>query len=137
MAKKFQKQGTDVKARFGGAVSILGESMRKAASDDVLSNIIVLPELKEHIRRLKPEERELLKQDIQQNGCKDKILLWRRENDFPIIDGHNRFEICQELGIPFDYELRDFTSLEAVQEYMLFIQLGKRNLSAFEISLLK
>ncbi|MTI29588.1 hypothetical protein E1171_02080, partial [Cytophagales bacterium RKSG123] len=96
--------------------------------------IIILPELKKYMRQLKPSEYNTLKEDIKEKGIRDKILLWKRENDSPIIDGHNRYEIGEDNNIEFDWEYMHFDSIEEVQAYMLNIQFGKRNLSTLEIS---
>ncbi len=105
--------------------------------DAVKENIKILPELEYFIRKLNSPEYHLLLTDIQKNGCKEPIKLWRRENDFVIVDGHHRFQICQELGIDFKTESIEFNSIEDVKSYMAKVQLGRRNLTAQENAYLR
>src|SRR5215475_2653312 len=46
---------------------------------------------------LSPQEREALKEDIKQRGIQVPIEL---DNAGAILDGHHRWEIAQELGVP-------------------------------------
>lgn len=47
---------------------------------------------------LAPEEYAQLEANIE--GCRDPLVVW----DGTLIDGHNRFEICSKLGLPFKTE---------------------------------
>jgi len=58
-------------------------------------------------------------------GCRDPIRVW---HEF-IVDGHNRYEICCEYGIPFGIEEIEADTVEDVKVWMLKNQLGRRNLS--------
>jgi DNA modification methylase len=82
-------------------------------------------ELKDLIPPLSQSEYSTLEQSIIDEGCRDKILTW---ND-TIIDGHNRYEICNRHKIPFATEDRDFDSIEDVKIWMIDNQKGRRNLS--------
>lgn len=52
------------------------------------------------------------------------------ESEWPffLIDGHNRYEICTRLGIPFDVTMLNLSSRDAVEDWMDANQLGRRNL---------
>lgn len=59
--------------------------------------------------------------------------------DWPrtLLDGHNRYEICTRLELPFDvHELR-FKSREEAEDWIDKNQLGRRNLDARQMSLLR
>jgi N6-adenosine-specific RNA methylase IME4 len=45
-----------------------------------------------------------------------------------LIDGHNRYEICTRLGLPFEVVVKEFDNREAVMDWMDATQLGRRNL---------
>ncbi len=107
--------------------------LQKAVKD----NIAILPELEFFIRKLNESEFNLLKADIEKNGCKEPLKLWQRKEDFVLVDGHHRFQICKELGVEFKVEALDFSSLEDVKVYMAKLQLGRRNLTNQEISYLR
>lgn len=84
------------------------------------------PEFKSLIPPHTPEERAQLEQNIlQKRKCHDAIVLW---NGY-IIDGHNRFEICEAHGIEFEVKDKDLKSREAAKIWILENQLARRNLS--------
>jgi ParB family chromosome partitioning protein len=61
------------------------------------------------------------------------------KEDWPctLLDGHNRYEICTRLELPFDvHELR-FKSREDAEDWIDKNQLGRRNLDARQMSLLR
>lgn len=132
--KKFNLDTTveDVKSRSFNHVPI-GNQLQNTVKE----HIVILPELEFFIRKLNASEYHLLSEDIRQNGCKEAIKLWRRENDFVIVDGHHRFQICKELGIEFKTESLEFSSLDEVKIYMAKLQLGRRNLTVQETSYLR
>ncbi len=53
-----------------------------------------------------------------------------------LVDGHNRYEICRKHGIPFNTTIKGFDSREQVKEWIILNQFGRRNLSAYDRSLL-
>ncbi|MEH0152920.1 ParB N-terminal domain-containing protein [Limibacter armeniacum] len=130
MAKKFLKQGgTGVKDKFGSR-SALADQMK----DVVRENIKILPELQKFIRPLNEQEYNLLKLGISKDGCKEPLKLWRQGDDYIIVDGHHRYQICSELGVEFKYELLELADISAVKQYMIRLQMGRRNLTAQEVS---
>jgi ParB-like chromosome segregation protein Spo0J len=84
--------------------------------------------LKALIPPLSAEEYAGLKESIRADGCRDAIVTWNGA----IVDGHNRYEICGELGIPFRTTERDFENDDAAIEWILQNQLARRNLSDAE-----
>jgi len=67
----------------------------------------VEPKLRDVLIPLSKEKYEALEADILQNGCIQPIVVWNGT----IVDGHNRYEICQKHGIPFDTVEHQFDSL--------------------------
>ena len=49
-----------------------------------------------------------------------------------LIDGHNRYEICTRLGLPFEVVVQEFDSREDVIVWMVDNQRGRRNLNDFQ-----
>ena len=62
-------------------------------------NIVVNEELKAYIDPLTPEEHDALERSILAEGCRDALVLW---GDV-LVDGHNRYGICQKHGLPFQF----------------------------------
>ena len=108
-----------------------------ATQDDIKSNIKILSELKNLIPPLTEEEFEQLRLNISAEGCKDTLVVAKLDNDYILVDGHNRYKICAENKIFFKVELKDFQNIGAIKEWMILNQLGKRNLTDLQKSYLR
>ncbi len=92
-------------------------------------NITVNPELKAYIDPLTPEEHEALERSLLAEGCRDALVLW---GDV-LVDGHNRYGICQKHGLPFQtVQNPRFQSMEDVHLWMIDQHLGRRSVSDFQ-----
>ena len=92
-------------------------------------NITVNPDLKAYIDPLTPEEHEALERSILAEGCRDALVLW---GDV-LVDGHNRYGICQKHGLPFEtVQNPRFQSMEDVHLWMIDQHLGRRSVSDFQ-----
>ena len=89
------------------------------------TKLLIDPEFRSLIRPLTEEEHTLLEMNLKEYGCMNPIVVW---NDI-IIDGHNRYEICTKLGIPFDVKEMSFSSRDEVRIWICNFQLSRRNLS--------
>ena len=48
------------------------------------------------------EERQQLENNIVDlGGARDPLVVWARTGTLTLLDGHNRYEICTRLGLPF------------------------------------
>lgn len=91
-------------------------------------NIVVNEELRTYIDPLTPEEHEALERSILAEGCRDALVLW---GDV-LVDGHNRYGICQKHGLPFQtVQNARFQSMEDVHLWMIDQHLGRRSVSDF------
>ena len=77
---------------------------------------------------LTEDEYHLLEESILIEGCRDALITWHGV----LVDGHNRYKICTEYGIPFDTTETDFESRDAVIEWIIKNQFGRRNLPLYE-----
>ena len=84
-------------------------------------------EFRDLIPPLTPQELEQLEANISRDGCRDPLVVWLGEN--VLIDGHNRYEICQRCEYEFHTVEKKFESREKVIEWICLNQLGRRNLS--------
>lgn len=92
-------------------------------------NIVVKEELKAYIDPLTADEHEALERSILAEGCRDALVLW---GDV-LVDGHNRFGICQKHGLPFNtVQNTRFQSMEDVHLWMIEQHLGRRSVSDFQ-----
>ncbi|MDQ1120402.1 hypothetical protein QE438_003443 [Pseudoxanthomonas sp. SORGH_AS 997] len=92
-------------------------------------NIVVREDLKAYIDPLTPDEYAALEQSLLAEGCRDALVLW---GDV-LVDGHNRYGICQKHGLPFNtVQNTRFTSMEDVHLWMIDQHLGRRSVSDFQ-----
>ena len=102
-------------------------SMNPAAP--VPLNIVVNAELKAYIDPLTADEHDALERSLLAEGCRDALVLW---GDV-LVDGHNRYAICQKHGLPFrTVQSSLFNSLEDVHLWMIDQHLGRRSVSDFQ-----
>ena len=91
---------------------------------------IVLPELAGLLPPLTGEQLGLLEEDIRRNGCYSPIVV---NEDLAIVDGHNRYDICQKLGIPFEMKVFSFEDTLEAMQWAVETQKGRRNLDTWEL----
>ena len=85
--------------------------------------------LKAYIDPLTPDEHDALERSILAEGCRDALVLW---GDV-LVDGHNRYGICQKHGLPFQtIQHPHFKSMEDVHLWMIDQHLGRRSVSDFQ-----
>ncbi|GAB4477506.1 MAG: hypothetical protein OHK0057_27280 [Thermoflexibacter sp.] len=107
-------------------------------TEDIKQKISILPELRDLIPPLREEEMQSLEENILKNGCRDSLLVWEKEEGaYILIDGHNRYAICQKHRLDFPIKLLSFSSLEEAKQYMIDNQLSRRNLSPEQASYLR
>jgi hypothetical protein len=85
--------------------------------------------LRDYIEPLTEAERTALERSLLAEGCRDALVLW---NDV-LVDGHNRYAICQKHGIPFKVtQNTSFKDIEDVMLWMIDNHLGRRSVSDFQ-----
>jgi protein gp37 len=93
-----------------------------------MKDLQINPLFKALIPPLTAEEYSLLKQSINEDGCRDTLKVW---ND-TIVDGHNRYEICRELEVEFETEEMSFLSEDYAMVWIINNQLGRRNMTDYQ-----
>jgi hypothetical protein len=89
------------------------------------------PEFRDMIPPLDRQERDILEQQIADNGNTVAITVWKDGKELTVVDGHNRIEICKKLGKPLKtpFEEKSFPDRVAAKRWILKHQLGRRNMS--------
>ena len=59
---------------------------------------VILPEMEQLLPPLSGEQFSALEGDILENGCYALVIV---NEDMVIVDGHNRFRICEKYDLPF------------------------------------
>ena len=82
-------------------------------------------EFKTLIRPLRKDEYLQLEVNLTIDGCREPIITWNNI----IIDGHNRYEICNRLRIPYAVREMPFENREQAIVWICNNQLGRRNIT--------
>ncbi len=93
----------------------------------VMRNYILTSDesLKALIPPLLPDERQLLEENIARDGCRKPLCVWNNI----ILDGHDHYEICTRLGIPFCVSYIFLKSREDAVIWICVNQLRRCNIS--------
>ena len=92
---------------------------------------VVLPELADLLPPLTDEQLSLLEEDIRKNGCYSPIVV---NEELAIVDGHNRFALCDKLGVPYQMAVFHFDDTLEAMRWALDTQKGRRNLDAWKLA---
>lgn len=90
--------------------------------------IIIDKEFEAMIPPLTAEELPELTESLKADGCRDALVLW---GDI-LIDGHNRYRICTEAGIPYMTVSIELKDRDAAKAWIVTNQLARRNLEAYQ-----
>jgi len=97
-----------------------------------MHNIQIDSEFQSLIPPLQAEELAQLEANILADGCRDPLVAWGNV----LVDGHNRYSICSKHGLPFDVVQIEFADREAAMDWMDANQLGRRNITPDQFTLL-
>ena len=96
-------------------------------------SIIIHEALRAYIDPLTEHEYAALERSILTEGCRDALVCWGEI----LIDGHNRYAICQRHQLPYKIVQNDnFATIEDVQLWMIDNHLGRRSVSDFQRGML-
>ena len=97
-----------------------------------LYNFKILPEIQSFFPAPSQEAQNRLCDSLIENGCTIPIFVWKRNDGNVIVDGHYRYKICHELGIPFDYEELEFEDIDHVKVWLLDVHISTKQLTDFQ-----
>lgn len=98
-------------------------------------DIIIDPEIGALIQPLGDGELQQLAKNLQSDGCRDALVVW--EETGILLDGHNRKEICDRLGILYEIAALSFADHESACDWVDANQLGRRNLTPDQTALIR
>lgn len=71
-----------------------------------------------------------LKGEIQTDGIRDPLILWKHENRNVLVDGHNRLRITEQLHInPVPVVWKEFKNKGEAAEWIFSHQINRRNIT--------
>ena len=91
---------------------------------------VVLPEMANLLPPLSEEQMAVLEADLLKNGCYAPIIV---NEDMVIIDGHNRWNLCEKYSIPYRMAVFSFEDLLEAKQWAIDNQKGRRNLEKWEL----
>lgn len=93
---------------------------------------IIDDEFRTLIPPLTDDEFARLEKSVLAEGVREPIITWNST----IIDGHNRYRICESHGLECPNREREFASRDAAKIWIIENQFGRRNLSKYDRSAL-
>lgn len=81
---------------------------------------------------LTDEEFAQLEKNILRDGIRDALITWHGI----LIDGHNRYKIAQKHGLTYRTVEKQFADRNDAERWIILNQFGRRNLSAYDRSIL-
>lgn len=94
---------------------------------DMAESFTINPEFRDLLDGLRSDERSGLEASIKADGCRDALIVWAEKGI--LVDGHNRYAICNDLGITPRIELKHFASHEDVLLWIIDNQMSRRNIT--------
>lgn len=85
-------------------------------------------QLRDVLIPLSPEKKADLEASILQYGCVEPIITWNGV----IVDGHNRYEICQKHSIPFETKEHPFADMLEARLWVFTSDSNQREACVFE-----
>jgi 16S rRNA G966 N2-methylase RsmD len=94
-----------------------------------MMELIILPEIQRRLMPLQPEELRELERSVLEEGIRDPLVVWRKDGQLILVDGHHRYELAKKHGLSFQIVEREFRDLDEVLIWVDRNQLGRRNLT--------
>jgi len=91
--------------------------------------LCILPEIQRRLMPLQPEELAELERSVLEEGIRDPLVVWRKDGQLILVDGHHRYELAKKHGLSFQIIEREFRDLDEVLIWVDRNQLGRRNLT--------
>lgn len=94
-----------------------------------LFKLVVDPKYLHLVPRPEKNQVKSLKESMMQDGQLVKIIV---NEDGVILDGHTRYQICQDLGLEPKYTIKKFKTKQAEKEFVISANVNRRQLTLFE-----
>lgn len=91
--------------------------------------LLINPDYASLVPKVSQSEYNSLKESIKSNGLWLPIIT---NNKGVILDGHNRYQVCQELQIPSRYAVREFENELVEKKFVIECNLKRRQLNDFQ-----
>jgi ParB-like chromosome segregation protein Spo0J len=78
---------------------------------------------------LRDDELQLLEQSVLAEGIRDPLVVWNRDGEYVLLDGHHRYQLAQKHGLGFSTVEMEFADESEAVQWVLRNQLARRNLT--------
>ena len=102
---------------------------------DASLSVVIDDEFQSLIPPLTDEELSGLEENLLRDGCIDPLIVWAEQ--CILLDGHNRKAICDRYSIDYELHPVSLPDRAAAADWIDTHQLGRRNLSPEQMSLLR
>jgi len=89
--------------------------------------------INETIRRtlipLREDELQMLEQSVLAEGIRDPLVVWNRNGEYVLLDGHHRYDLAQKHRLEFKIVEMKFDDETQAVQWVLQNQLARRNLT--------
>jgi hypothetical protein len=99
--------------------------------------LVIDPQMQALCPPLNEEEAAQLEANLLADGCRDPLVVWPRDDALVLLDGHHRYAICERHGLAYTVHEQAFESQEEALNWMIALQLGRRNLTPEQKSYLR
>jgi DNA modification methylase len=104
-------------------------SPESSSPTNININIKINPEYSKLVYPLSNAEYQVLKNSIREDGLHYPIIINPKGE---ILDGHHRYKICKEIGIPIKYKIKSFNNTIEEKKFVIDINLKRRQLNDFQ-----
>lgn len=98
------------------------------SNESAIEDIVIDSQFRELLRPLTEDEYAALEESIRAEGCRDALVVWPCDEGRVLLDGHNRKEICDRLGINYGVVELQLNSRKEAEDWIIRNLLGRRNL---------
>ena len=118
-------------------VENIEEETEKIAAS-ITAEFRIDPEFKSLMPPLDAVARRELKLRLQKEGCRDKLVVCKLDDQYVLLDGHNRYEICkgEEPEISFETTEISISNRTDAKIWIVKNQKGRRNLNESQRAML-
>ena len=92
-------------------------------------DLVILPEIEKALFPLRDDEFVALENSALTEGIRDALVVWPRDGQLILVDGHHRYKLAKKHNLPFKVQEKRFANTEEVLLWIDANQLGRRNLT--------
>lgn len=91
--------------------------------------ITTLSEIEKGLFRLREDELIALEKSVLEEGIRDALVVWPKDDQLILIDGHHRHKLAKKYNLSFKVQEKQFEDIEEALAWIDANQLARRNLT--------